>query len=237
MSGHPRLEVDDTGHVYVAAADVSGRLWMAQFVSPGWTAPVLVATGLTVNGAVTLASGLTLREANGFSFAAAGGEPFQAPQELRFVYTTLVGSKAVLKGVRCQQSPGWTCATDPAWTTPVTTNSFFPAVASLGITPGIHQWQVSYQQEGATAGQIALFHSKLTPASFTTARVTGFQTPCPDARYNVTNDANGGYWGDYDAVDPRVFRRTFADSSGSTCTRQGWISSPLLVSEVALPLL
>jgi hypothetical protein len=232
MTGHPRIE--NLNNPYLMAVDTSNRLWLTRYVSKEWTTPILVASGLSTGGSVTLPSGVKLRRNSGFEFTVYHS-PFDGSPQIAFVITTrLANGITVLKSGGCNASSGtWACNLIAGAESNPNVSCFHPAIETgwYSPAPGVStpSVKITYQRANSTSGQVALYAS---PANFSSStRITGWQTPCPDLR---------GYWGDYDsmAVGPDGnFHRVFSDSTDSTtCERQGYSQMPLGVSEAVIPI-
>lgn len=240
MVSHPRLQYTN-GVMYVAAPDADGKLWLNRHDGSGWLGQELVATGLLTTGSIKLQGGVEIRFGNGFSFDIHNSEsPFV--KHARFFYTVR-GSEGrlQLKGAYCASANGgpFDCHQPANWHTSSAQNVFSPAVKAVQLPTaspfGRRVWKLTYLAEG-TNGRVAVHEANFTwdndKGTFDSRRASGFQTPCPDLR---------GYWGDYDDMQVvgsgtarAKFVRSFSDSTGDSCVRKTYTSSPLHVSQIEL---
>jgi hypothetical protein len=226
---HPRMRIHD-GNIFLMAIDGQGRLWLNEYTSSAWQTPILAASNVAFYEPVALANNTTIRQGPGFDLTVYAS-PVGGGEKVVFVHTALVSGKSVLKVGSCDASSGaWSCALTGAESNS-SVDSFNPAIAtgwfspSLGVS--VPSTKISYQRLKSTRTTVALY---VASVNFNTnVQVSGWQTPCPDAR---------GYWGDYDSMTAASdgFHRVFSDSTGATCVRQEYIESPLGVSEAVIPI-
>jgi hypothetical protein len=175
---------------------------------------------------------MLIRQGAGFDFSVYSS-PFDGSTQVEFVYTKIVSNKSVLQSGLCNASSGtWACNIVAGATSNPAVDCFNPAMAtgwySVPHGPSVPSTKITYQRTLSTGNKVALH---VSPSNFSTAvvRVSGWQAPCPDYR---------GYWGDYDSMVAAAdgFHRVFSDSTGATCTRQNYTTSPLGVSESVIPI-
>jgi len=232
MDTHPRMRFSSAGVAYLMAIDTSGNLWLNRYVSRAWQTPTLAASGATYYNIVVV-NNMNIRQAAGFDFSVFSS-PLDGSTQLLFVYTKLVNNKSVLQSGACSANSAgtWSCSIVAGATSNPAVDCYNPAIAtgsySVPHGPSVPSTKITYQRTLSTGNKLAL-HVSPWDFSTTVVRVSGWQAPCSTYR---------GYWGDYDsmAVGADGFHRVFSDSTGATCARQNYTSTPLGVSESVIPI-
>jgi hypothetical protein len=152
-----------------------------------------------------------------------------------FVVTTAVDNfNEILKTGTCSPDANdvWSCSLIPGAQSNSLVSCFDPAIETGLWSPapgvGAPSTKITYQRTRSSANGTIALHASLLDFS-STVQITGWQSPCA----NGQND-----WGQHDsmAVGPDGFHRVITDSTGGTCVRSNYTSSPLGISEVVFPI-